>query len=121
MRWVCASIPTFAGRVKNERALQKFYILQHNSQKMALGRNLIHTVSLFLTHLMKSPMLNCLYSVSINRSNEEERIGMEFHLEKLKSFNVITDEIVVMNHCVTEKEKEKMFDLQEFLLIIHGK
>lgn len=70
---------------------------------------------------MKSPMLNCLYSVSINRSNGKEKIGKDFHLGKLKSFNVITNEIVVMNHCETEKEKEKMFDLQEFLLIIHGK
>lgn len=69
---------------------------------------------------MKGPMFNSLYSVNISTSNGKERTEMDFHLEKLKSFNIILNEIVVMNHCVTEK-KERMFDLQKFLLIIHGK
>lgn len=49
-------------------------------------------------------MLDCPFYVNVSTSNGKERIGMDFHLEKLKSFNIIPNEIVVMNHCVTEKK-----------------
>lgn len=117
VKWEGSVFPSvlFTGRVRNKTALQSRYILQHNSPKMALGRNhLIHIVSLFFyAFSMKGPMLNCLYSVNINTSNGKERIEIDFHLKKLKSFNIMPNEIVVVNHCVTERKRMNVWFIED--------
>jgi len=56
---------------------------------------------------MKDPMLDCLHSVNINTSNGKERLEIDFHLEKLKSFSIIPNEIVLVNHHITERKKRE--------------
>lgn len=55
---------------------------------------------------MKDPMSNCPYNININISNGKERIEIDFHLEKLKSFNRMPNEIVVMNNSVTGSKRK---------------
>lgn len=51
-------------------------------------------------------MSNCPYNININISNGKERIEIDFHLEKLKSFNRMPNEIVVMNNSVTGSKRK---------------